>query len=157
MSDVVPAGSSQPDRKPELRIGNPEREQVIQLLQKALGEGRLEVAEYDERVTAVYTARTQSELDPLVADLPKDQQTTRPSYARSGGSGQPKAESGGEHKSGGKKVFDGALRFWLGVVLLNFVIWAIVSLTNLEWIYPWFIWTAIPAVMAFLGGRTFRR
>ncbi|MCP3801115.1 DUF1707 domain-containing protein [Allokutzneria sp. A3M-2-11 16] len=63
--------------QPELRVGDLEREQIAQLLNQAVGEGRLTLTEYNERVGLAYAARTRGELDLVVADLP----VARPSAA----------------------------------------------------------------------------
>ncbi|MFB9909144.1 DUF1707 SHOCT-like domain-containing protein [Allokutzneria oryzae] len=63
--------------QPELRVGDIEREQIAQLLNQAVGEGRLTLTEYNERVGLAYAARTRGELDLVVADLP----VTRPAAA----------------------------------------------------------------------------
>lgn len=58
---------------PGLRIGTTEREQAVELLTRHLGEGRLTVAEFDDRCTRVASACTGSELATLFADLPEVQ------------------------------------------------------------------------------------
>lgn len=52
------------------RVGNAERGAVLDLLARALGEGYLELGEYDNRITAVHDARTVGDLMGQVADLP---------------------------------------------------------------------------------------
>jgi class 3 adenylate cyclase len=52
------------------RIGDAERQQMIDLLSKATGEGRLTLDEFADRAGEVYAARTRDELDRVVADLP---------------------------------------------------------------------------------------
>ncbi|MEJ2884816.1 DUF1707 SHOCT-like domain-containing protein [Actinomycetospora aeridis] len=54
----------------ELRAGDADREAVAEILRTALGEGRLELTEVDERLAQTYAARTYADLEPLVADLP---------------------------------------------------------------------------------------
>jgi hypothetical protein len=56
--------------RPELRIGDRERRAVDAHLQQAHGDGVLTLIEYDERAALCWAARTQSELDELVRDLP---------------------------------------------------------------------------------------
>jgi Domain of unknown function (DUF1707) len=56
--------------RPELRIGDRERDLVASVLQEALAEGRINVDELDARLDAALRARTFADLDPLVADLP---------------------------------------------------------------------------------------
>lgn len=53
-----------------LRAGDADRERTARFLHDALRDGRLDLTEYDERLTAALTARTYAELDVLVADLP---------------------------------------------------------------------------------------
>ena len=60
--DPPPAGS--------IRIGDRERDAVVAVLQKAAEDGRLSMAELDDRLEAALQAKTYADLDPLVADLP---------------------------------------------------------------------------------------
>ena len=53
-----------------VRCSDAEREQTTKHLNNAAGEGRLTLAEVEERVTAVYSAQYRHELDAVVADLP---------------------------------------------------------------------------------------
>jgi hypothetical protein len=57
------------DPLPALRASDADREQTAELLRQAAGEGRLDVDELEERLSAVYATRTQRELDALVADV----------------------------------------------------------------------------------------
>jgi Domain of unknown function (DUF1707) len=57
--------------KPELRVSDAERNQVVERLNQAVGEGRLSLAEFEDRLDGVLAARTQSELAPFTADLPE--------------------------------------------------------------------------------------
>ena len=52
------------------RASDRERDAVVQRVQDAFAEGRLDDAEFDERTRAALTARTHAELDALLADLP---------------------------------------------------------------------------------------
>ncbi|WP_329789013.1 DUF1707 domain-containing protein [Lentzea sp. DG1S-22] len=64
MSDeLVPADQS------HLRASDADREQIAQVLHKATAEGRLDIHELDERLAAVYAAKTYGELVPITADL----------------------------------------------------------------------------------------
>lgn len=56
--------------KPELRASHEDRDQVVEILRVAAGDGRLTAAELDERLEAALTARTHSDLAKLTADLP---------------------------------------------------------------------------------------
>jgi Domain of unknown function (DUF1707) len=55
---------------PALRIADADRERVAERLRKATGEGRLAPEELEERLEEAFSARTDAELTPLVADLP---------------------------------------------------------------------------------------
>jgi hypothetical protein len=56
--------------KTELRVSHAERDQVVELLRDAAGDGRLTTGELDERVEAALRARTDKDLAVLTADLP---------------------------------------------------------------------------------------
>jgi hypothetical protein len=55
----------------DLRASDAEREAVVERLQHAVGEGRISMAEFEERALAAYEAKTRGELDALTADLPR--------------------------------------------------------------------------------------
>lgn len=52
------------------RIGDAERDQAAQFLREHHAEGRLDAAEFDDRLTAALQAKVQSDLDRLFTDLP---------------------------------------------------------------------------------------
>ncbi len=54
----------------DLRASDAEREHVIDLLQRAVGQGMLDLPEFSERTDAVLAARTRSELNAVLLDLP---------------------------------------------------------------------------------------
>ncbi|MGW6014663.1 DUF1707 SHOCT-like domain-containing protein [Streptomyces sp. NPDC055210] len=68
MTDELPAEPSA--SLPELRASDADREQVAEVLRDALAEGRLDMAEFEERLEATYKARTYGELEPITRDLP---------------------------------------------------------------------------------------
>ncbi|MGY5884468.1 DUF1707 domain-containing protein [Modestobacter lacusdianchii] len=55
---------------PVVRASDAEREAVVNRLQTAVGEGRIDLDEFGQRVEAAYGATTTAELDQLLADLP---------------------------------------------------------------------------------------
>ena len=63
-----------------VRASDAEREQAVALLQRGFADGRLALAELEERVADAYAARTRAQLRELTADLPAaaDQQPPRP-------------------------------------------------------------------------------
>jgi hypothetical protein len=54
------------------RASDRERDAVVQRIQQAFAEGRLDDTEFDERMRAALTARTHADLDALLADLPAE-------------------------------------------------------------------------------------
>jgi Domain of unknown function (DUF1707)/Cell wall-active antibiotics response 4TMS YvqF len=58
-----------PDRG-DLRASDSDRERVADVLREAAGDGRLTMEELDERLDAVYAAKTYAELEPITRDLP---------------------------------------------------------------------------------------
>jgi DUF1707 SHOCT-like domain len=54
---------------PALRASDADRDRVIELLRAAVADGRLDPAEFDERLDAALTARTIDTLAPLTVDL----------------------------------------------------------------------------------------
>jgi len=61
--------SADPSSSPALRASDADRDQVIGLLRAAVTDGRLDPAEFDERMGAALAARTIDALTPLTADL----------------------------------------------------------------------------------------
>jgi Domain of unknown function (DUF1707) len=55
---------------PDLRVSDAERDAVVTELGEHFGQGRLDQAEFDERVTKALSARTGRDLGGLLADLP---------------------------------------------------------------------------------------
>lgn len=126
-----------------LRAGNADREQVVAQLHKAFEEGRLDVAELDERIAAAYAAKTMGELVPLTADLPGSR-----SLAPRGSSAPARPAADREIERSSRRAAIGGT---LGLFLVNVLIWAAVSLGSRNLVYFWPIWTAIPFVLAIVG------
>jgi Domain of unknown function (DUF1707) len=63
---------TEPGRSPAVRASDRERDAVVQRVQQAFAEGRLDDVEFDERMRAALTARTHADLDVLLADLPAE-------------------------------------------------------------------------------------
>jgi hypothetical protein len=63
-------GESETGRPPAMRASDQDRDAVVQRLQQAFAERRLDDDEFDERMRAALTARTSADLDLLTGDLP---------------------------------------------------------------------------------------
>jgi hypothetical protein len=59
-----------PGEPRNLRASDADRERVANVLREAAGDGRLTMDELDERLDAVYAAKTYAELEPITHDLP---------------------------------------------------------------------------------------
>ena len=75
MADPQSSSTGQSDLPPtvasgELRASHADRDQVVELLRVAAGDGRLSAEELDDRLERALTARTYTELAALTADLP---------------------------------------------------------------------------------------
>lgn len=71
-------GTKDPLPVHQLRASDADREKVAAVLREAVGEGRLVLDEFEERLAAVYAARTYAELEPLTRDLPTAHTTYEP-------------------------------------------------------------------------------
>ena len=58
-----------------LRVSDAQRDAVVTELGEHFEQGRLDRAEFDERVTQALAAKTESDLDGLLADLPQVRET----------------------------------------------------------------------------------
>jgi hypothetical protein len=86
-----------------LRASDADRDAAAAVVNNALAEGRLTADEHSERLDAIYSAKTHSELVPLLADLP-GQRGAVPATATAG----PPAQS--RHGSRIVAIFSGASR-----------------------------------------------
>jgi hypothetical protein len=57
-------------KNPDMRASDAERDVIVADLGQHFQDGRLDHAEFDQRVTAALAARTRGQLDTLLADLP---------------------------------------------------------------------------------------
>jgi hypothetical protein len=98
----------------QLRISDAERHQVSEMLRDAAGAGRLTMDELDERIEAVYAAKTYADLVPVTVDLP-GAAAILPTVAftpapTSGARVQPLGPGSSHSSSGSVAIFGGATR-----------------------------------------------
>jgi hypothetical protein len=105
-----------PERSPDLRASDADREAVAGRLRAAATDGRLDLTEAEQRLAAAYAARTYGELEPLTADL-------GPAVA-------PPA-------SAEPATWLREWREWAGVAVILNAIWAITSLSSGELLFYW--------------------
>jgi Domain of unknown function (DUF1707) len=130
---------NEPVRPDDYRVSDVERAAVQERLRDAVGAGQLDLHEFDERVATAWAAKTRGELAQVTADLPEPPPAPPP---------PPPAPP--------RRVFSDdsggtALRvlsiIWACAFSINLVVWTLVSLTNVEFIYPWPVWLLPPAAL----------
>jgi hypothetical protein len=119
---------------------------VVAQLNAAFSEGRLDVAELDERVAAAYAAKTLGELVPLTVDLPVGQQK-----GRSAAPARREDRAPVPAEAPSPAVRWAPVTGALGLFLVNVLIWGVISVSTGNMIYFWPIWTAIPFALAVIG------
>jgi hypothetical protein len=148
-----------PPETPErgLRASDDDRERVVAELGDHLTVGRLDTAEFDDRVSSAYAARTLGELETLMADLPAERERPGDTASRTSLDKAAPAEpvptySGPDHR---------ALRAgsWLSVSMLVIGVWGISSVAAGELLNFWPMWVIGPWGLAILfhalNGRRF--
>jgi hypothetical protein len=88
-----------------LRASDADRERVAEVLRQAAGDGRLTMDELDERLDAVFAAKTYAELQPITRDLPDNGAAYVPATPPAA---QP-AVAGDPRRFGGEPTSHGAL------------------------------------------------
>jgi Domain of unknown function (DUF1707) len=129
-----------------MRAGNDDRERVVGHLNGAFAEGRLEVAELDERVAAAYAAKTLGELKPLTADLPPAGTVQRAAPRATPVPQQPGQVDRHHDRENARRAVAGLF----GLFVLNVVIWGIISVSRGDLAYFWPVWILVPVAMAAL-------
>jgi hypothetical protein len=121
----------------QMRAADTDREHVAEQLRTAHADGRLDLTEYDERIQQAWAARTYGELEALTADLPQPHPP---------GVQETRSDDVWQHSRRCGRLHSGhaSVSAWAGASLINLLIWAIVCLSTMSWIYPWWIWVAGP-------------
>ncbi|MDF5755325.1 DUF1707 and DUF4870 domain-containing protein [Spongiactinospora sp. TRM90649] len=68
-SSSTPYWQGPPPQHAHLRVGNEDREQVVEHIKAAYADGRFEKAEFDERVDRAMTAQVHADLMPIMNEL----------------------------------------------------------------------------------------
>ncbi|HEY2669332.1 MAG TPA: DUF1707 domain-containing protein [Rugosimonospora sp.] len=135
-----------------LRAADDDRQWVADRLRIALDQGRLRLAEYDDRLRIAYAARTYAELNALLDDLPPP---TAPSAAAVMPAAAHVPESPPAPAKPPYKRMPMALlvlwTIWGGAVAINVVVWLLVMVGTGHAIYPWPMWVAGPSGAALLA------
>jgi hypothetical protein len=126
---------------PGLRVSDAERADVADRLSKHYGDGRLDQAEFNERLDRALSATTRSDLTGLLADLPGTEpppETGRPQRSR---------QHGGPRQHGGhwqRRVLAAAIVIVIAVVagqvlLRSSIPWLLIGVLAILWFRygPW--------------------
>ena len=133
--------------EPHLRAADADRTAVAGVLGEHMAAGRLTVAEYEERLTRAYAAKTYGELAELTTDLPGGAVPAVPGGATAPGSTTPGRTASGhtERWRGNWSEADAfAWRSWASTAAIVVAIWAITSLATWQFLYFWPIWVIGP-------------
>ena len=161
---------------PHLRAADIDREAVATALGTHMAAGRLTLAEYDERLSRAYAARTFGELAELTADLPATTPVAAPpaparataataATAATGSSAVPRPAPTacgprgmpvhtpmapwGWHGPGSSHSW----RAWLSTSVTVLVVYLVISLASWELSYFWPMWVIGPWGVALLAQR----
>ena len=140
--------------EPHLRAADADRTAVADVLGRHMAAGRLTVAEYEERLTRAYAAKTYGELAELTTDLPDDAAAPAPASGSTVAAQATSPARWGAH--GWHGAGSGDWRSWASTAAIVIAIWATTSLANWEFLYFWPIWVigpwgAILLVQSFTG------
>ncbi|MEV4821418.1 DUF1707 domain-containing protein [Micromonospora sp. NPDC049274] len=133
------------DGRDGMRAADADREVVADRLRVALGEGRLDLHEYDERVQRAYAARTYAELDALLSDLPPVAPPEHSALRSASASVEPPVGRPAPvvHGHVGRWLAEVWLPY-LKVVAIVVTIWGVTSLLSQQLLYFWPGWVAGP-------------
>lgn len=133
----------------DMRAADSDRQLIADELKKALDEGRLDLAEYDERLQKAYAAKTYGDLKGLLDDLPSTALAAKTSAAdpvphTAAPAPQARSERAGQ-----------LVKAWLGgfggIFVVGTVIWLVSSIGSGHMQYFWPVWLLIPMVLGALG------
>ena len=156
MEAVTQSAYPEPLPREQMRAADADRQATVDRLRKAHDDGRLSLAEYDERVQAAYAARTYADLMLLTADLPDVQHPPAVSHqwvpAAAASTPLSTPLSTPPRRDVGGLVWRIVGSTWFTVSLINILIWGIICIATTDWIYPWWIWVAGPWGAVLLAG-----
>jgi hypothetical protein len=132
----------------DLRVSDADRQSVADQLSKHFADGRLDQAEFDERLSQAMNAKTHRDLDGLLTDLP--------STGTGGGAGQPPAGGTVTGRAAGsvpqRRIMRPLIFIAMGIIALSIASHAV------AWAFGGWVWIAVIAliVLAF-AKRSHRR
>jgi Domain of unknown function (DUF1707) len=125
----------------ELRASDADREQVAERLRIALDEGRLNLYEYDDRLRDAFSAKTYTELNALLADLPGvtpgAQAQVVPFQRDSGAPEIWRPDAAGRYPGATRRWLAARWESWGGAVTICTAIWGVSSFFAGHMTYFW--------------------
>jgi hypothetical protein len=131
----------------QMRVSDADRNAVTERLATHYSDGRLDQAEFDERVSRAMSAKTRGDLDGLFDDLP-DTEPTGP--AGNGGQAVPYRA-----RRRGRGLGRTILLVILAIVALNIIGHAIAAVAFFTFAFSWF-WVAALAVIVLVAAKCSR-
>ena len=130
----------------EMRVSDRDRQAAADRLRLAHDEGRLDFAEYDDRLAAAYRAVHFADLEPLFADLPVSSGTLEPAHRPA-----PPAPRAPLAAHPAVRQMPTALKvlwiIWASVVAINLTVWLLVGLGHGSPVYFWPMWLLVPGAV----------
>ncbi len=131
---------------PRMRAGDADRQAAVDRLSTHFADGRLDAAEFDQRVASAYGSTYLDELAPLFADLPQGR-PERPAWAYGAtplpGPGGDRSRRGGPWGPYGRGPGPPPpIRLALFVLLILVMIWSVGAVTHGFFPFP-LIWFAL--------------
>jgi hypothetical protein len=142
-------GLEMPPRLPvavaQIRAADTDRLRTADLLERATSEGRLTLSEFEERVSAIYTAKTHAELADIVSDLPATGDSRGEEADRS---------LADAYRRSADRLWSSLTMLWVvwaAAVALNVTVWAMLTIALGGGVHPWPVWVAVPPGVALLS------
>ena len=137
----------------QMRASDADRDRASALLREHHAAGRLTLDEFQDRLDAVYAAKTLGELDEVMADLPKiDLYRLPEANMREAQASRPDGSLVAPGPHGRlSPAWRGAWASWASVSLVLFVIWLIGAVSSHSAEGVWFLWVAGPWGALLLG------
>ena len=124
---------------PHLLAADTDRSAVVTRLDRSLADGRLTLAEYEDRSARAHAARTYGELEELTADLPRPAGPTPPAPRPVAGA----VYGGAWHGAWGNDL-RAAWTSWMVTGAIVVGIWLVSMLATGDLRYPWPVWVIGP-------------
>jgi hypothetical protein len=132
-----------------IRVSDAERNAVAERLATHYSDGRLDQAEFDERVGQAMAAKTRGDLDGLFDDLPDT------GLAGTAGKGGPGDQAVPYRRRRGRGFGRTLLLVVLAIAAISIVARVIAAVAFFSFVVPWF-WIAVLAVIVLIASRSAR-